>query len=358
MKAMLLAAGFGERMLPLTGSLPKPAIPVLGRPLVLQILHRLAQAGVGGAVINLHHLPDELRKLVGSGGQGLPSVAYTFEETILGTGGGLRNAAPLLRGEGTIVITNSDFLADIDIEAGLAVHRRSGLPATLVLTEARAGYSVVEVDQDGRILSFGGTPEVEPSRVAGRHLFTGMHFIEESVLDLIPQATPNSIIDVYRRLLADGKVGSFVHDGFWWEFGSPELLFEGSLVLLDLPSERRKRISHHDPVRKIDEAVAAVGPGVIFDPGARLHGHAALGFASRVGRGCRVDDCIVMPEAWVGPGCDLKRCIVGPGVELPAEFAAEGALICGDHRPGTLPPQSVRRNGLIVHELDLRRTPA
>ena len=128
--------------------------------------------------------------------------------------------------------------------------------------------------------------------------------------------------------------------------------------LLDLPPEQRLRISNHDPVRRVDEALAAVGAGVVLDPDTRLRGRAALGFASRVGKGCEVDDCIVMPEAWVGPGCELRRCIVAPGVELPSEFEAEGALLCVDHHRGPLPARSTRVGHLIVHDLNLRRTPA
>jgi NDP-sugar pyrophosphorylase family protein len=325
-------------MYPLTRDLPKAAVPVLGRPLAVQNLQRIAAAGVGQAVVNLHHHPDTLRALLGNGTDGgLPSLQFTLERTLLGTAGGLRNAASLLRGEGPILVHNSDFLADIDLRAVVRAHRESGHPATLVLAPPRPGYSLVEVDARGRVLSLAGEPRAEKGRVAGGYLFTGCHVIDEEVLDRIPPDGPSDIVrHVYRDLAGEGRLGSVVHEGFWWEFGTPVLYLEGSLKLIDLPL-----------------AMAAVGPGVNVDPQARLSGRLALGLASRVGRGCRVEDSIVMPESWVGPGCRLRRTIVAQGLELPAGFEAEHAMVCRDLDPTASLPGSARRvDGLLVCSLD------
>jgi NDP-sugar pyrophosphorylase family protein len=357
MKAMLLSAGVGRRMYPLTLDLPKAAIPVLGRPLAVQILHRLAQAGVEQAVLNLHHHPDTLRRLLGQGGDaGLPRVYFTYEETILGTAGGLRNAAHLLRGEGPILVHNGDFLADIDIAAALRAHCQSGRAATLVLAPRRPGYSVVDVDADGRVLSLAGEPRAERRRVAGQHLFTGCHVMEEEVLDRIPPQGPSHIVsNVYRELAREGRLGSFMHDGFWWEFGSPELYLEGSLRLLDLSVEQRAKVACHDAVQQLDEALAAIGAGVNVDDGARLRGRVALGLASRVGRDCHLEDSVVMPESWIGPSCRLERAVVAPGLELPAGFEVEQALVCRDsHSEAALPDSTRRVEGLLVHSFELR----
>jgi NDP-sugar pyrophosphorylase family protein len=154
MNAMLLTAGLGVRMLPLSLTLPKPAIPVLGRPMVAQILERLARAGIERAVLNLHHLPEAVRRAVESGPEASrPAVEFSHEEEILGTAGGIGRAAPALRGDGPILIHNGDFLSDIDISAAVESHLRSKMAATLVLTPSRAGYSTVDVDGEGRVLS-------------------------------------------------------------------------------------------------------------------------------------------------------------------------------------------------------------
>lgn len=350
MRAMLLAAGAGKRMSPLTLSLPKPAIPVLGRPLAVRVLKRLGAAGIDRAVVNLHHLAGRLRELLERDVEpGMPALDFTFEERILGTAGGLRHAGSLLRDGSPIVVHNSDFLSDIDLRSALDAHRASGCPATLVLVARRRGYSTVEVDRRGRVLSIAGAPEAEPSTVTGRYTFTGCHIIEEEVLERIPEGGPSSIIPVYRELANEGRLGSHVHDGFWWEFGTPRQYLDGVARLLELGQPELRKILDHDRIETTAGAVVALGPGCRIDPSVRFAGRSAVGMACLVGRGSQVEDSVIMPEAWVGPNCRLRRSIVGPGVELPAGFRAEDELVCAD--PGSLiplPPEARRLDGLVL----------
>lgn len=352
MKAMLLAAGLGERMFPLTLSRPKPVVPVLGRPIAVQLLHCLARHGVKHAVLNLHHLPEVVQRIIGEGGSaGLPAISYTMEPEILGTAGGIRNAQDLLRGEGPIVVCNSDFLADIDLAAALKAHEASGCHATLVLAPARDPYSVVAVDRDARVISLAGKPSVDPEAVTENYLFTGCQIINEDVLDRIPAVGPSDIVrDVYWKMAAEGTLGSYVHEGFWWEFGSPKLYLDGSMALIDAPIEVRRAVSsEQDSVRELDEGIAAVGPGVQFHNEARLHGRAALGYASCVSEEAQLEDSVIMPEAWIGPGCKVERSIIGVGVELPAGFESKGELICIDPGLGCDLPGFTRSvHGLLV----------
>lgn len=352
MKAMLLAAGLGERMFPLTLSRPKPVVPVLGRPIAVQLLHWLASHGVDDAVLNLHHLPEVVQRVIGEGGgAGIPTIHYTMEEEILGTAGGIRNARNLLRGQGPIVVCNSDFLSDIDLTAAIAAHEGSDREATLVLAPSRKPYSVVAVDGDARVISLAGRPTVDPKDVFARYLFTGCQIIDEEILDRIPADGPSDIVrDVYWAMAREGTLGSYVHEGFWWEFGSPRLYLEGSMKLIDSPLEVRRAVSpEQDSVRELDDGIAAVGPGAQFSDAAHLQGRAALGYASYVSEEASLEDSVIMPEAWIGPGCQLERSIVGVGVELPAGFASRGELICIDPGLGCDLPGFTRSvNGLLV----------
>ncbi len=351
MKAMLLAAGFGERMLPLTRIVPKPVLPVLGRPLAELVLHRLSLGGISTVVVNLHHQADKIRSLLGDGRDlGLSKLHYSFEEVILGTAGGVRKAAPYLRGGETILVRNADFLSDADLNALTAVHLASGCPVTLLLAPHRPPYTVVEVDEAGKVLSFGGNPPVEPARVAARRFFTGMQIIEEEVLDRIPPDTPCDLVrHVYRQLAAERRIASHVHEGFWCEFGTPGDYLDGSLAMLQMNSQDRLAIAKMDPVERIGEARVAIGPGAEFHNAVDLRGRIALGFASLVAEGTRLEDTIVMPEAWIGPGCELRRAIVGPETEVPAGFRGENVVLCADTEPDApLPAETVREGGLLV----------
>ena len=355
---MLLAAGYGERLLPLTLTVPKPLLPVLGRPLAPQVLRGLARQGIDEAVINLHHLPAALEAALGDGRElGLRRLHYSLEpDRLLGTGGGLMHASAALRGSGTILVRNADFLADIPLARVLASHRASAKIATLVVVPHRSGYTPVELDRDGGIARFGGRGD-GAAALAGSFLFTGFHLIEPAVLDLLPRGRPSDIVkDVYFGLAAEGRLHAFVHDGFWWEFGAPREYLEGSMQLLELPTDARVHLGEFDPVRKIKGSVAAVGAGVDLRAcGIAIEGRAVLGFGTRVDRDARIEDSVVMPEAWIGPGARLRRAIIGPGAEIPAGTVVEDAMAATDVRPGApLPPGTERHDRLLVRGLDGR----
>lgn len=356
MKAMFLAAGLGERLLPLTRVVPKPLLPVLGRPLASQILAKMAAEGIDEAVINLHHLPQRLRDALGDGEPlGLRALHYSLEEhELLGTGGGLAQAERWLKGNGTILVRNSDFVADIPLAKALASHLRSGCPATLVVVPHRAGYTSVELNARGGVAAFGGR-EGKARAMSDRFLFTGYHLLEEAVLAAIPRGRPSDIVrEVYMPLAAEGRLNAHVHDGFWWEFGEPHEYLEGSMRLIELPADRRNRLGDFDPVRSIGDAMAAVGAGAdLHAPGIVLTGRVAIGLGVMVGEGAILRDSVIMPEAWVGPGSRLRRCIVGPGTEIPVGFEASNAIVVTDPDPATVLPSGTERvAGLLVRRFE------
>jgi NDP-sugar pyrophosphorylase family protein len=354
MKAMVLAAGLGERMLPLSLTVPKPALPVLGRPLILEILRRLARYGVTSVAVNLHHLPRRLERVLQEApGLGVRRLHLSHEEKILGTAGGLRHAGRFLRGDGTILVRNSDFLSDVDILKAAMTHRSAGSLATLVLAPARPGYTVIDTGAAGRVLSIGGEPAADPAKIANRGMFTGLHFIEEEVLDLIPGHGASDIVrDVYRPLAAEGRLGSFFHGGHWFDFGSPMDFLDASLGLLELAPEARAQLLVTDPVRTIGRATVALGPGADLHGGVELRGRSVIGLAAMVGEGSAIEDSVILEEAWVGPGCHLRRVVVGPGTELPAGLHIEDMVVCNDtDPPAELPPNTVRRDALLFRPL-------
>jgi NDP-sugar pyrophosphorylase family protein len=253
-----------------------------------------------------------------------------------------------------VLLRNADFLCDVPVADALADHRRAGVPATLVVAPHRPGYTALELDAQGRVLSIGGNPPADPGRVATTAMFLGLHFIEDDVFDLIPAGRPSDIVrDVYRGLAARGELGSWMHRGLFWEFGTPRDYLEGSLLLLGLRPDDRKRLGAMDPVRPLGDATVALGPGVdLHAGGIALAGRVALGFATRVGEGATIEDSVIMPEAWVGPGSRLRRTIVGMATEIPAGFEASDALLCADPDPErSVPPDVSRVGGLLVRPL-------
>ncbi|MGH9838608.1 MAG: nucleotidyltransferase family protein, partial [Blastocatellia bacterium] len=164
MKAMILAAGFGTRLWPLTVGRTKPAIPFLNRPLIAYTIEYLRQYGIEDLIINLHHEPDSVRASVGDGSQYGARISYSVEEPeILGTSGALDNVRDQLDRE-TFVVVNGKIITDLNLGAAIETHRNRNALATLVLRSnpKRERFSEVHITADGWIEKFGGFPSPQP----------------------------------------------------------------------------------------------------------------------------------------------------------------------------------------------------
>lgn len=339
MIGMLLAAGLGTRMRPLTRSLSKPAMPLLGDPMVVHGLRALATTGVTRAVVNLHHRPEDVRRATADPRSFDLDVVYFSEEAeLMGTAGALRHAARWLRAADVVAVRNGDFLADIDAAAALACHRASGLPATMVLTAPRPGYTPVPVSDDGRVLGFGD--DAPRDRVAHRLTFTGLHFLDASLLDRLPPGRSDLVPALYADLAREGRLGAFVHHGFWWEFGDPRSYRDGVLRLLGLSPAERDRVLHHDPVSLLGNVPVAVGPGAGWDDGVEWSGAVAVGAGCRIDRRARLADTVLLPGCRVGRRAVLRGCLVGPGATVPDHARFENALLSARTDDGP-PPEGV-----------------
>src|SRR5918911_400096 len=242
MRAMILAAGYGTRLWPLTVDRTKPAIPLRGRPLVGYVAEYLSHYGCREVVVNLHHQPSSVREALGDGSRFGVHLEYVMEPEILGTSGALDNARALLEGE-TFIVVNGKIVTDIDLNQALATHRRRRALATLVLQRnaAREHFSIVETE-DGLIKGFGGMPAPAASDNAGEEnpetdaplMFTGIQILEPRIFDYIPRGVfSHSTTDVYPQALASGEiVAAHVADGMWYELSPINRYLEISLALM------------------------------------------------------------------------------------------------------------------------------
>src|SRR6185503_10534697 len=204
MKAMILAAGFGERLWPLTADRTKPALPVLGKPLVGYVAEYLARFGIKDVLVNLHHEPDSVRRALGDGSAFGVNLEYVHEPQILGTSGALDNARSLLSSE-TFVVINGKLVTDIDLKAALKHHREQNALATLVLKPnvARERFSIVET-RDDLVTKFAGMPSATEVNGEPPLMFTGIHIMEPRIFDYIPRGIfSDTVVNVYPRAMAN-----------------------------------------------------------------------------------------------------------------------------------------------------------
>jgi mannose-1-phosphate guanylyltransferase len=286
--ALVLAAGLGTRLHPLTTIRAKPAVPVAGTPLIRRIIKWLAASGVTDQVLNLHHLPATLTSVVGDGRDLGARVRYSWESPrILGSAGGPRQALPLIEAE-RFFLVNGDTLTDVNLEELARAHAEAGALVTLALvpnTEPQK-YGGVELDAGrpaGRVVGF---PRRGPGAARTGH-FIGVQVVEAEAFRGLAQGEAMSTIpDLYDRLLRErpGSVRGVLTDAHFWDVGTAADYLRTSLAFTE---------------REGLEAVSC-GQGVRIDPTAR------------------VTHSVLWDDIDVGPRCRLDECIVGDGVRVPA----------------------------------------
>jgi mannose-1-phosphate guanylyltransferase len=302
MKAMVLAAGLGTRLRPLTYEIPKPMVPVLDRPVMAHILGLLQRQGFDEVIANLHYFPDAVKGYFGD------RIEYRYEEELLGTAGGVRNVADFF-GDDPVVVISGDALTDVDLTALVERHRQAGGIATLTVkhVEETEEYGVVIHDSDGRIQGFQEKP---PTAEALSHLGNcGIYCFSPEIFDYFPEEPfADWANDVFPALL-ENDVPFYVHETreYWNDVGSLAELRQGTWDAL----EGRLKIE----VTGSPEGDPPVWTGQDVEIGGdvRLMGPVAIGDGCRIGDGSALRDTIVFPGTEVAPGTIAIGAILGRG---------------------------------------------
>ncbi|MDX6404431.1 MAG: mannose-phosphate guanylyltransferase [Blastocatellia bacterium] len=323
MKAMILAAGYGERLWPLTCDRTKPAMPVLGKPLVGYVAEYLAKYGIEDVIVNLHHQPGSVRQALGDGSDFGVRLEYVHEPIILGTSGALDNARQLLQDD-TFVVMNGKLITDLDLSAAVETHRRTQALATLVLlrNSKYERFSVVET-LDGLVKNFAGMPSSTPDADAEPPLmFTGIHILEPRIFEYIPPGVfSDSVTNVYLPAIAKGeRIAAHVAEGMWYELSTLNRYLDISLALLkrrgmDLYSGRNPSIDQEADVHD-----AVLWDDVKIEKRAQVR-RAVLGDGVRILSGERIEDAVVVRAELVSgtkpPAKALKGHVEGDNFVVP-----------------------------------------
>ncbi len=221
MKAMILAAGFGTRLLPYTEITPKPLFTIAGQPLLDIIIRKLEHAGFEAIIINTHHHWQKIDSFLARQKYSIP-VYTRYEPVILGTGGAIKNVADFWDDKPFMVI-NSDIVTNIDLKKVYNFHLNHDQLATMVLHDD-IEFNTVSVNKDGFITNFNDHGNKENSFSSAKLAFTGIQVIDSKFLDFIPENVFSSSIDAYRKLIASGgKIKALIsRKHFWKDIGTPE----------------------------------------------------------------------------------------------------------------------------------------
>lgn len=232
MRAMILAAGKGTRLRPLTDTVPKPLLEVAGRPMIAFPLQLLREAGIKEVAINLHHLGEQIRNCLGAGDSYGVRITYSEENPILDTGGAIAAAKDFFEGE-TFVVLNADTAIDLRLRDVMDFHRRCAATATMVLradTDA-ARHDAIMIDATHRIHSILGHhdgSDLADHGAENRTLYSGIMVLESRVFDYMGQGIFSITRDTFPRLLAAGEpLYGYVHEGYWRVLDTPADLAAG-----------------------------------------------------------------------------------------------------------------------------------
>jgi mannose-1-phosphate guanylyltransferase len=314
---MVLAAGLGTRLRPLTYEIAKPMVPVLDRPVMEHILDLLARHGFGQVIANLHHFPQAIRDHFGE------RITYHYEPELLGTAGGVRACADFLGDEAFLVISG-DALTDIDLSALLARHREAGGIATLAVKQVpdTREYGVVLHDRDGRVTGFQEKPD--PEEALSDLGNCGIYVFDPTIFDYFPERPfVDWAQDVFPTLL-ENDVSFHIHEvrDYWNDVGSLSELRRGTFdalrgeLRLQVEGELLRPglvVAGDSPLRQDTEidGPAWIGDEVEIGAAARLIGPLVLGAGARIGDHAQLRESIVFPGTEIVAGSILIGAIAG-----------------------------------------------
>lgn len=303
MQALVLAGGEGTRLRPLTSSVPKPVLPLAGRPFLTFLLDWLGRHGVDEVVLSCGFLGDGVARVLGAEYRGI-GLRYVNEDEPLGTAGPVRLAA--LHGglEERLFVLNGDVLTDVDLTAELDQHSRTGAVATLALTavDDTSSYGVVPIDDDGRVEAF---LEKSGAPAPTDRINAGVYVLERDVVDMIPDGRAVSFErEIFPELVGNGLYG-YVDDGYWIDIGTPDRYLEATWDLLAGVVESAL------PPR--DESGSLIAESCITS-GARIGPQAVLGPHCSVGAGAWLERAVLHERVIVGADCHITESVLGAGV--------------------------------------------
>lgn len=336
MKAMILAAGYGTRLRPVTYTMPKPLVPVCNQPLIAWVLEGFLKAGIEDFVINLHHLPELLERWIGDRYGDRAKLHFSTEQEILGTGGGIRKVREHLRDNEDFFLVNGDTIQFPDYDALRNARREHNALSALMLRHPPEGDRFTAVWNDsGLITGFGqGTGEAL--------MFSGAHCISPRIFNYLPDKAFSGIVDeVYMPVLADGreKIAAVVDDGLWFDIGTPQRYLGAAKRLIELMATEQLQVPRRSRLH---------GDSVIHNTSS-AHGtitRSSIGERTTVSG--EVRDSYIWDDCFIAGSVVLERCIVGHGVEITRPMELRDALITVDD--GQIPRDAgyERVDGLVI----------
>ncbi|HVB92173.1 MAG TPA: sugar phosphate nucleotidyltransferase [Acidimicrobiales bacterium] len=345
MKAVIMAGGEGTRLRPQTSNLPKPMLPLVGRPMMEHIIALLQRHGVTDIVVTLAFLPNAIRNYFGDGSELGVRMVYATEETPLGTAGSVHNAREELTER--FLVISGDVLTDIDLTSAIAFHEKHDALATIALcaVENPLEFGIVITREDGSIERFLEKPGW--GQVFSDTINTGIYVLEPEIFDLIPEGRAVDFSsEVFPAALEAGApMFGYVADGYWEDVGTTAAYLKAHRDILDgkvevdvsgfelRPGVWVGKGSAIDPTARIDSP-SFIGENCTIDKDASLGAYTTIGANTRVAERAEIQRSVIGENAYLGPAVHVEGAVLGRSCDLrsgarcdPGSVVGEGCLI-------------------------------
>jgi NDP-sugar pyrophosphorylase family protein len=300
LKAMIMAAGVGSRLEPLTKHLPKPLVPVLNRPVMDILLEKLAGIGVTEVIANTFYHAGQIMEHYGS------AVSYVKEKTLSGTAGGLKKCQFFFTPGRDLIVLSGDGLTNADLEKGIGVHKTSGAIATIgvkrIPRSEIPNFGVVVTDNEGYITEFQEKPSLEQAK--SDCINTGIYIFNYKIFDFIPENTFYDFAkNVFPRLLELRQINTFEVSEYWNDIGTLEQYKQSTKDVFNGLCE----FEHAPIVRSTGGAYVSGSP---VPESVRFAGNSTIGSGCRIGENVVLENCIIWDNVVIADGVRLSDCII------------------------------------------------
>jgi NDP-sugar pyrophosphorylase family protein len=331
MKAMIMAAGVGSRLMPMTSDIPKPMIPVANRPLMENTVKLLSQYGTKEIIANLHYHGDVIRNYFADGSAWGVNLVYSPEEELMGTAGGVRRCDWFL--DDTFVVISGDALTDINLGRLLTEHKRCGALATIALkpVDDVEQFGVVVTDETGRIIQFQEKPKTEEA--LSRTANTGIYIFEPEIFKMIPKG---EFYDFGKQLFpylvkAAAPFYGISIDEYWCDVGNIKTYRQANA---DVINGQVMVPYAGELIRDYGQSILLLGEGASLGPDVQIKGQVVIGPGCQIGAGASLENSVLWNDTVVGQMAIIKDavigsvCNIGEGVILgPDSVVASGSYL-------------------------------
>ncbi len=319
-KAMIMAAGVGSRLEPLTKSVPKPLVPIANKPVMDVLFENLADLGIKNVICNTYYLADQIIDRYKNNDLGI-NFNYVKEETLSGTAGGVKKCQYFFDKDNSFVVLSADGLSNADLKHGIEVHKNSGAIATIgikqIPMEDVQHFGVVVTDKNGFITEFQEKPTIEEAK--SNFINTGIYIFDYKVFDYIPENTFYDFAkNVFPKLLAEHAINTFEVKEYWSDIGtiaqyvqSMHDLFDGKCYFKHAPIVRQNENAY------IVENSSKINDSVLFK------GNSTIGKNCIIGENCEIENCIIWDNVEIANGVKLSNCVIASDCVIKTDLTSQ-----------------------------------